>query len=278
MSTTPSNSASQGMASLFAITAKPPALNLTQGGAGAVAFTVSFGTASPAGTVPFPAHANLVPQDTAIAPWLILDGPAARKFTPNSTEVYTVKVGPPADAAPGNYAFRLDMVGDDNPDEQYTQGPTIALGVVPGEGKTRHLPRWWWIVAAAIAALIIAVLAFLLLRRGGDTIPVPDVVTGNLTQDQAQLVLERACTPAPCFVVAAGQRFDIRVPRGRVISSNPRPGDQAAKGSTVTILVSLGPPLPGVTVAPPTNVILAPRPSTEVLPPELVPLLTPTHR
>src|SRR3954468_20667941 len=98
MSTTSGNSASQGMASLFAITAKPLTLNLTQGGAGAVAFTVSLGTASPAGTVPFPAHANLPPQDAPLPPWLILAGPAARRFTPNSTEVYTVKVGIPADA------------------------------------------------------------------------------------------------------------------------------------------------------------------------------------
>jgi hypothetical protein len=163
------------IASLFAITAKPPALNLTAGGSGAVAFTVSFGAAPPAGTVPFSAHANLVPQNPAITPWLAIDGPPGRRFSPNSTEVYTVTVAVPANAAPGTPTFRLDMVGDENPDEQYTQGPTVALTVAVATRPKRRRPSWLWLIIAAVGVLIVgSVLAIVLTHgKGGGQVASP---------------------------------------------------------------------------------------------------------
>lgn len=261
MSTTPSNSASQGMTSLFAITAKPPALNLTQGGAGAVAFTVSFGAAPPAGTVPFPAHANLVSQDPTITPWLILDGPAARKFAPNSTEVYTVKVAPPADAAPGNYAFRLDMIGDDNPDEQYTQGPTVALAVAVAAQQKRRLPSWLWIIVAAVGLLaIVAIILTVTLHGRKAKVDVPDV--SGLTQHDAQLVLERLCDVAPaCVGVVPQMQTSATVASGLVIATDPPAGSQVEEGGTVTMIVSSG--SSPVTRVPPRTVV--PFPTRETL-------------
>src|SRR5215471_7299621 len=146
-SSTTSDGSTSTPTSLFAITAKPPALRLAAGASGTVAFTVSFAGSPSVGVSPFPAHANLVPQGQMAASWLTLEGESHRKFTPNSTEAYTVRVAVPAGTTLGSYTFRLDMVGDDAPDEQYTQGPTIALEVVPGEVHKRKLPSWWWIVA-----------------------------------------------------------------------------------------------------------------------------------
>jgi hypothetical protein len=249
-------------ASLFAITAKPPTLSLTQGGAGAVAFTVSFGAAPPAGTVPFPAHANLVPQDPTIAPWLILDGLAARAFAPNSTEVYTVKVTPPADARPDNYAFRLDMVGDENPDEQYTQGPTVSLAVAVATRPKRALPSWLWIVIAAVGLLaIVAIVLTVTLHGRKAKVEVPDV--SGLTQHDGQLILERLCNVAPaCVSVIPQMQTSPAVASGLVIATDPPAGKQVEEGGTVTLIVSSG-SSPPLTRVPPRTVI--PFPTREVL-------------
>src|SRR5436190_1615445 len=112
MTGTTSDGGAAGRTSLFAITAKPPALRLAAGTSGTVAFTVSLTGAPPAGGAnPFPAHANVVPQAQMGANWLTLEGDSHRAFAPNSTEVFTIKVGVPADATPGDYALRLDMIG-----------------------------------------------------------------------------------------------------------------------------------------------------------------------
>jgi hypothetical protein len=165
----------QGMTSLFAITAKPPALRLIVGSGGTVTFTVSFANPPPAATVPFPAHANLVPQDAVVAPWLALDGPPGRHFAPNSTEVYTVKVAAPANAMPGTTAFRLDMIGDENPDEQYTQGPSVALEIEAAPIPKKKPPFWLWIaIAAAVLVIGGTALTFALTRGGQTPTPTPD--------------------------------------------------------------------------------------------------------
>ncbi len=68
---------------------------------------------------------------------------------------------------------------------------------------------------------------------GGSNVEVPDVI--GLREAAARRTLEGAG-----FVVRSRDEEDPRVDPGLVVSQNPRAGDQAASGSTVTIAVSAG--------------------------------------
>jgi phage tail-like protein len=72
-------------------------------------------------------------------------------------EQYVVKIESPSGAPAGSHAFRLDMVGVANPDEEYSQGPTITFTTPPPAETGPAFP--WWIPVAAVVILLIAVVA-----------------------------------------------------------------------------------------------------------------------
>ena len=88
-------------------------------------------------------------------------------FAPSEAAQYSVNVPTAPPTAAGKYTFSLDVVGVDNPDELFTQGPPVTIEVAAVAVPEKKLPWWWWIPVAAVAALIVAVLAFVLLRGGG---------------------------------------------------------------------------------------------------------------
>jgi eukaryotic-like serine/threonine-protein kinase len=75
----------------------------------------------------------------------------------------------------------------------------------------------------------------LVVSRGPAPKPVPDVV--GLAAERASQRLEGAG-----FVVSADSEYSRRVDEGKVISQSPPSGNELQPGSTVSIVVSLGPP------------------------------------
>ncbi len=73
----------------------------------------------------------------------------------------------------------------------------------------------------------------LVVSRGPAPQPIPEVV--GMTQERATEVLQG-------FVVAVNQEYSRRVAEGKVIRQAPSPGTERQPGSSVTIVVSLGPP------------------------------------
>ena len=76
---------------------------------------------------------RVVPQGDSRQDWFSLDGDAQRQFAPGSSEQFTVAIQLPTAGAAGEHRFRLDVVGVENPDEDYGQGPvvTVVLGAAP---------------------------------------------------------------------------------------------------------------------------------------------------
>jgi PASTA domain len=245
-------------ASVFAITVAATTVRLDADGRGAASFAVS-NTSNRA----LRGRARVAAVDPQAQPWLTLVGDAERDFAIGATQQYTVQVAVPAGAPAGTYAFRLDEVGVDNPDEEYAQGPTVAFEVVPRPPPPPPAaPRvpWWIIVAAVVAVLVLAaIVAFVLVRR------VPDV--RGKTEPDAKVALESADLVegtvtrrfgAPVGVVASedpdanafvrrGTAVDLVVNRpriaadfeGRWVNDNPasaiRGIDISASGQTLTI-------------------------------------------
>jgi hypothetical protein len=79
------------------------------------------------------------------------------RWRPGRSDPYVVKIESPSGAPAGSHAFRLDMVGVANPDEEYSQGPTITFTTPPPAETGPAFP--WWIPVAAVVILLIAVVA-----------------------------------------------------------------------------------------------------------------------
>lgn len=112
------------MPSLFDITAAATRVNLDQQRRGEISFTV---TNTSGRSVR--GRARVVPQGAASADWFVLEGQAERNFDVAGAQQYTVQIAVAPAAPNGSYLFRLDMVGVENPDEFYTEGPAVAFDV-----------------------------------------------------------------------------------------------------------------------------------------------------
>ncbi len=142
----------------FDITAAGNSIRLNAKRQGEAAFTVFNRSGRPVR-----GRAQLAPQDPNIAPWLTLVGDVERSFAIAGTEQYTVQLHVPDKAAAGNYAFRLDMVGVENPDEDYCAGPSVTFEV-PAPAPVKPFP-WKWVVVAVVALLVVGVVGYFLWPR-----------------------------------------------------------------------------------------------------------------
>ena len=122
--------------------------------------------------------------------------PEREKQQERTAEQVVVQLSVPPTASPGEYSFRLDAVSAVDPDEDFTEGPSVAFDVEAAPPPPKKFP-WvpWWIIAVAggvLLLIIIAVVVFLLVRNSGSraissgngTIPtnqVFDVDTGKVS-------------------------------------------------------------------------------------------------
>jgi hypothetical protein len=108
-------------------------------------------------------------EGKADASWLTVSEPEV-DFASDGTQQVTVKVKVPPGAPEGTYSYHLLVSSVNNPDEEYTTGPTVSFAVGP-PGK-KSFP--WWIVLVAVGALVViggAVGLFLGLRGGTKATP-----------------------------------------------------------------------------------------------------------
>jgi hypothetical protein len=217
------------MASPFTVTAAANSIQLDRERRGEASFTVFNATGRATR-----ARLRVVPERPEAAPWLRLDGEAERTLPIAGADQVTVRVNPPAGATAGSYPFRLDVIGVDNPDTEFTTGPTVTFEVPP---PVTPKPRIrWQLPVAALAVIAIGVAAYLLWPRS-DLVALPAV--RGLPEAEARSLLENACSPAPCFTVDVRTQADAEVAEALAIATEPA-GD-ATRHATVTLVVSSGP-------------------------------------
>jgi hypothetical protein len=181
-------------------------------------------------------RARLIAEDAEAESWITLQGNPQRRFTTAGTEQYDVAIDVPPDAPSASYNFRLDMVGEERPDEQYVEGPTITFQVPEAEPETEAFP--WRIVAVIAAVLLLGggVLAYGLLSDNGeeDMAVVPDV--SELTLDRALIRLQEEA-----LFGRDSTAFSDTVDEGLIIRTEPPAGDTVESESEVILLRSVGP-------------------------------------
>ena len=110
------------------------------------------------------------PNDPAKPEWFSIVGESVRDFAPNAAQQVVVEVGVPPGSQPGSYSFHLDAVSQVDPDEDFTEGPSVAFDVAPAP-QPKKKPFPWWILAVVggiVLLIVIGVVVFLLVR---DTSP-----------------------------------------------------------------------------------------------------------
>jgi beta-lactam-binding protein with PASTA domain len=213
------------MARVFEITAASENVLLDAKGAGEIAFT-----ASNVSGKPLSGKAMLIHQDPAVKPWLTL-GDAVRNFPAGGTQQYTVKVVVPPGTKPGKYNFRLDLASVQNPDEDYAQGPNVAVAV-PLVPEVNHF-KWWWLVVAAVVVLAIGGVAIYLLTKGGGSIPVPDLAGKTVAEATALLTQNHLKVGDIENVVTDTAKVDT------VLRQDPKPPAKVASDSAVNLGVGV---------------------------------------
>jgi hypothetical protein len=144
----------------FTVTAAGQSVQLDQTGGGQAAFTVTNTTAAA-----LTGRLLITPQAPAVATWFTVAQPATRTFAPGTAESVTAQIVVPAGTTPGTYSFRLDAVAENNPDEDFTEGPPVSFEVKAAEAPPKKPFPWWILIIVAL--VLIAGVAVFALTRGG---------------------------------------------------------------------------------------------------------------
>jgi beta-lactam-binding protein with PASTA domain len=210
----------------FTVTAAGQRVNLDKTGAAQASFTVT--NASPE------SHRGRLltrPRDPAKPEWFSVAGESVRSFAPNAAEQVVVQLDVPAGSPPGSYSFRLDAVSEDDPDEDYTEGPSVAFEVAPPPAPTKKKFPWWIliVVAAVVLLIVIGVVVWLILRDRPK--PVPSVV------GQPAAAAQSALTKAGFTSTTRPVPVNSPPQNGVVQSQVPPAGTKEKKGTAVTLNV-----------------------------------------
>ncbi len=208
------------MANIFAITTATEDIKASTDGKATAVFTVTNTSNKPMRGI-----AKARPLGNTQQDWLSLDGETERDFSANGTQQFTVNFRKPVTqaaagtpATPEKFPFRLDVASALNPDEQFTEGPTINVEVTPTIIKPPPPPFKWWlipIIVGAVALIAGVVLFFAFCGKGGGkfsgnwvnsnpaaTLPGFNIIITKLEIDQSgnnlQMHAFNKCVPADC--------------------------------------------------------------------------------
>jgi hypothetical protein len=88
------------------------------------------------------------PHEPARPEWLSVIGEGVRDFAPSAAVHVVVQLRVPVGSPAGSYTFRLDAISETAPDEDLTQGPSVAFDVA-GPTRKRRVP-WRWVVVVTV--------------------------------------------------------------------------------------------------------------------------------
>src|SRR5215218_10087766 len=110
----------------FTVTAAGQKVNLGTSGAAQASFMVTNTSAQT-----LKGRMLTRPSDSGSPEWFSVVGESVRDFAPNAAEQVVVQLAFPPGTPPGSYSFRLDAVSQIDPDEDFTEGPSVAFEVAP---------------------------------------------------------------------------------------------------------------------------------------------------
>lgn len=227
----------------FTISPPPGAAPTLEDNTGRVTFTVTnTATRTVDGTV------MAKPTAPAEESWFSFPEGATRSYPPGGVQSVAATVTVPPQTPAGTYTFRLDIKAEDNPDEDYTEGPDAQFVVLDAPEPVPWWKRYWWILAIVAVVLIGIVLAIVLLS-GDDEAEAGIPERNCVAVDPNQVAVSD--TPVfniPRFTVNAGEvglgKYATRVEAERVQALARAFGRRCLIGNVEYWLDPSGQPLP----------------------------------
>jgi hypothetical protein len=182
------------MANPFAITAASNSVPLRDDRSGQAVFTVFNASGRP-----IRGRARVVAEDPNAEQWLSLVGDAERAFGIAGTEQFVVQIEAPATAPAGAMRFRLDMVDVENPDENYSRGPTVTFQVPEAPAPSKPFP--WWIVAVVAGIIVLIGVAFVVSGNIRNRVSDVQATQTAVAQTQTAAAITPTQTPTPGRVI-----------------------------------------------------------------------------
>jgi PASTA domain len=206
---------------IFAITAARETVTLDNEGRADVSFTASnSGPKSMAGRM------KLVPLGPTKAAWLSLEGEPERNFAKGEAHQLTVHIAVPRGTPVGKYSFRLNIISVENPDDEFTEGPSVSFEVKElASAAPRKFP--WWIVAIAAALVGAGIITWLLIPQ---KVVVPGVV--GMPYQEA---IERLDAKKLEYIVSDQRVVTGKVKVDAIANQSPAADERVPLGTKVTL-------------------------------------------
>ena len=201
------------MANIFNITVAATDIKADAEGKATAIFTVTNALNTPVRGIAKAKALGNTQQD-----WLTVKGEQERDLSAHGTEQFTVEFSKPATAAtpgapaapPEKFPFRLDVFSASNPDEQFTEGPTVNVEVQQATVAVKKPFPWWILIVIGAVLILVVILLFVLFGRGkkddgannNNTVPSTPVAitfTLELTTDRAGSDYKLIELPQPTF-------------------------------------------------------------------------------
>jgi hypothetical protein len=235
------------MANFFAITTTTENLIADVNGTAkaSIIFTVTNNSDRPLRGI-----ANLQPLERTEESWLSIDGEPEKDFPAGGTLQYTVIFNKPLQPLTEGqtepeekYPYRLNVASAVRPDEDFTEGPVVAIykPLRKGAGKKAGIPWWVFLIIGVVVLAIVGVVLFFLLSGGKAKKPVPDV-TGKPTniQEAKKTIQDAGFTVGDATEILAPDKVV-----NTVIDQDPDAGVEAEEGSEVKLTIPQKVNVPG---------------------------------
>lgn len=136
---------------VFTVTTPSVSVTLADNRVGEVPFTVTN-----VSNRKLRARAKVTPAAGAPADWFAVEGDSEADFEVGAARQFVVRVDPPLGVAAGTYAFRLDAVGIDHPDDDYSEGPSCQVTIPQSAPPRLTTPRGYLttLVGAIVGGLV----------------------------------------------------------------------------------------------------------------------------
>jgi len=145
---------------VFSVTTPSVSVNLAENRIGEVPFTVTN-----VSNRKLRARVRITPDPSVPADWFSVAGDSEQDFEVGAARQFVVRVDPPLGVRAGSYAFRLDAIGIENPDDDYSEGPSCQVTLAESAKPRLTTPRGYLttilgaLLGGIVLDLIVVVLA-----------------------------------------------------------------------------------------------------------------------
>jgi hypothetical protein len=110
------------------------------------------------------ARAKVTPGPAVPVDWFSVEGDSEQDFEIGAARQFVVRVDPPLGVPAGNYAFRLDAVGIEHPDDDYSEGPSCQVTIPQSKPPKLTTPRGYLttLAGALIGGIVINIIVVIL--------------------------------------------------------------------------------------------------------------------